>query len=44
MTLDDSPMEEMSDNELLEHLVLDDAMTCRRVAGTPVGPRYSVRL
>ena len=30
MILDDSPMEEMSDNEPLEHSVLDAAVTCRR--------------
>ena len=38
MTLDDSPLEKMSDDEPLEHSVLDVAMTCRRVAGAPVLP------
>ena len=36
MTLDDSPMEKMSDDEPLEHSVLDAAMICRRVVGAPV--------
>ena len=44
MTLDDSPMEKMPDDEPLEHSVLDATMTCRRVVGAPVRPRYSVRL
>ena len=38
MTLDDSPMEKMSDDEPVEHSVLDAAVTCRRVAGVPVRP------
>ena len=38
MTLDDSPLENMSDDEPLEHSVLDAAVTCRRVAGAPVLP------
>ena len=38
MTLDDSPLEKMSDDEPLEHSVLDAAVTCRRVAGAPVLP------
>ena len=33
MTLDDSPMEKMSDDEPLEHSVLDAAVTCRPVVG-----------
>ena len=36
MTLDDSPMEKMSDDEPLEDSVLDAAVTCRRVVGAPV--------
>ena len=38
MTLDDSPLEKMSDDEPLEHSVIDAAVTCRRVAGAPVLP------
>ena len=38
MTLDDIPLEKMSDDEPLEHSVLDVAVTCRRVAGAPVLP------
>ena len=38
MTLDDSPMEKMSDDEPLEHSILDAAVTCRRVVGAPVWP------
>ena len=38
MTLDDSPLEKMSDDEPFEHSVLDAAVTCRRVAGAPVLP------
>ena len=38
MTLDDSPLKKMSDDEPLEHSVLDAAVTCRHVAGTPVLP------
>ena len=38
MTLDDSLMEKMSDDEPLEHSVLDAAVTCRRVVGAPVRP------
>ena len=36
--MDDSPLEKMSDDEPLEHSVLDAAVTCRRVAGAPVLP------
>ena len=36
MTLDDSPLEKMSDDEPLEHSVLDAAVTCRRGARAPV--------
>ena len=42
MTLDDGPMEKMSDDEPLEHSVLDAAVTCRRVAGHQFGLRHSV--
>ena len=38
MTLDDSPMEEMSDDEPLEHSIMDAAVTCHRVVGAPVRP------
>ena len=38
MTLDDSPLEKMSDDKPLEHSVLDAAVTCRRVVGAPVLP------
>ena len=38
MTLNDSPMEKMSDDEPLEHSVLAAAVTCRRVVGAPVRP------
>ena len=38
MTLDDSPLEKMSDDEPLEHSVLDAAVNCRPVAGAPMLP------
>ena len=38
MTLHDIPMEEMSDDEPLQHSVLDAAVTCRRVVEMPVRP------
>ena len=38
MTLDNSPLENMSDDEPLEHSVIDAAVTCRRVAVAPVLP------
>ena len=38
MTLNNSPMEKMSDDEPLEHSVLDVAVTCRHVVGAPVRP------
>ena len=38
MTLNDSPMEKMLDDEPLEYSVLDAAVTCQRVVGAPVRP------
>ena len=38
MTLDDGPWEKMSDDEPLEHSVLDAALNSRTVAGAPLLP------